>query len=177
MLKHNDTCLAKAYPDEMLFVLMARDASAPAIILEWMKRNIGIQPREKLAEAFECAYAMQNLTTKDGKSIVLKSALTFEIFDLLLLYNGLSHPQNTMLGKMMSEASEYIAEKNMDELSQSAIRKHVQAQLSSFDEYGIKNISVQILCFSVVRTYRLIQDQSYLYDEQINMDKALGDAK
>ena len=56
--KDDDKCIQKAYYDERLFVLMARDPSAPAAIIEWIKNNIGVQPREKLQEAFDAALEM-----------------------------------------------------------------------------------------------------------------------
>lgn len=56
--KGTDKCISKAFDDEMLFVLMARDETAPATVLEWIKLNIGKQPEEKLREAFECAMEM-----------------------------------------------------------------------------------------------------------------------
>jgi hypothetical protein len=59
-LKKDDRCLAKAYDDEMLFVLMARDATAPEVVVEWIKQSIRTQPREKLMEALECALCMVN---------------------------------------------------------------------------------------------------------------------
>jgi len=56
--KKNDPCLEKAFEDEMLFVLMARDETAPAMVIEWIKINLRKQPEEKLREAFECAMKM-----------------------------------------------------------------------------------------------------------------------
>lgn len=58
--KKNDPCLQKAFEDERLFVLMTRDSSAPLVVGEWIKQNIGIQPREKLIEALDCAIEMFN---------------------------------------------------------------------------------------------------------------------
>lgn len=57
--KLTDPCLKKAYADEKLFVLMARDGTAPLVILEWIKLNIATQPREKLIEALDAAIEMQ----------------------------------------------------------------------------------------------------------------------
>ncbi|MCE7997067.1 MAG: hypothetical protein HEP71_34225 [Roseivirga sp.] len=56
--KKNDKCIEKAYEDERLFVLMARDGSSPTVIGEWIKQNITTQPREKLIEALDCAIDM-----------------------------------------------------------------------------------------------------------------------
>lgn len=53
-----DECWAKAFDDEMLFILMARDFTAPEVVIEWIKLNLHKQPPEKLKEAFECAMEM-----------------------------------------------------------------------------------------------------------------------
>ena len=54
----NEPCIEKAFDDEMLFVLMGRDETAPLVVLEWIKLNIGKQPEYKLLEAFEAAMEM-----------------------------------------------------------------------------------------------------------------------
>ncbi len=56
--KNDDWCIKKAFNDEKLFVLMARDITSPQIVGEWIKQNIGIQPRERLIEALDCALEM-----------------------------------------------------------------------------------------------------------------------
>jgi hypothetical protein len=58
--KLSDPCLKNAYNDEKLFVLMARDQSAPLVIMEWIKLNLTLQPREKLIEALDVAIEMTN---------------------------------------------------------------------------------------------------------------------
>lgn len=62
--KTNDSCLAKAHDDEPIFVLMARDPEAPAVVMEWIKRSIHTQPDAKLREAFEWALEMKNKCTE-----------------------------------------------------------------------------------------------------------------
>ena len=56
--KKDDPCIKKAYDDERLFVLMARDWAAPFVIIDWIRNSIGSQPREKLHEALDCAIEM-----------------------------------------------------------------------------------------------------------------------
>lgn len=56
--KHSDPCIQKAFPDERLFVLMARDPHAPQVVIEWIKQSIGTQPPEKLHEALDAAIEM-----------------------------------------------------------------------------------------------------------------------
>lgn len=56
-------CMAKAREDEMTFVLLARDESAPATIRFWIAERIRRgknQPGDaKLVEAEECALVME----------------------------------------------------------------------------------------------------------------------
>lgn len=56
--KNSDPCIKKAYDDERLFVLMARDPAAPAVVIEWIKQSIGSQPAVKLHEALDAAIEM-----------------------------------------------------------------------------------------------------------------------
>jgi hypothetical protein len=58
--KKSDKCLEKAFDDERLFVLMARDKAAPATVIEWIKQSLGSQPQEKLHEALDAAIEMHN---------------------------------------------------------------------------------------------------------------------
>ncbi len=57
--KHDDTCINKAFDEEQLFVLMARDKNAPATVLHWIALSVNDQPEQKLREAFEGAMEMK----------------------------------------------------------------------------------------------------------------------
>lgn len=59
LAKNAKGCLAKATPDEMLFILRAKDKSAPRVVLHWIAKNFENAPEEKLREAFECALEMK----------------------------------------------------------------------------------------------------------------------
>lgn len=61
--KKDDPCIQKALDTERLFVLMARDPSAPETVVDWIGRSLKQQPPEKLHEALDCAIEMAN--TKD----------------------------------------------------------------------------------------------------------------
>jgi hypothetical protein len=60
MYKKSDLCIQNAFDNEMLFVLMARDVTAPAVVVDWIGRNIGKQPAEKLHHALDAAIEMYN---------------------------------------------------------------------------------------------------------------------
>lgn len=54
-------CYANAEPDEPMFVLLARDPMAPAIVRRWAAhRELDPNtPREQVEEALACAEAME----------------------------------------------------------------------------------------------------------------------
>ncbi len=55
-------CLAKAEPDEPVFVLLGRDACAPILVRMWAEMRGAFNPEEssdKLNEAVDCATLME----------------------------------------------------------------------------------------------------------------------
>ena len=56
-------CYTNAEPDEPMFVLLARDRSAPALVRKWAENRTNEIPqttsKEKIAEARACADAME----------------------------------------------------------------------------------------------------------------------
>jgi hypothetical protein len=57
--KYTSHCLSKAGDDEPIFVLRAKDRTAPAAIGQWVLINQGIQPEEKLNGALALAEEMR----------------------------------------------------------------------------------------------------------------------
>lgn len=58
----NFDCYANAEPDEPMFVLLARDRDAPAVIEEWVRRRKERYPYSdafKIEEALRCANEMR----------------------------------------------------------------------------------------------------------------------
>ena len=54
-------CYANAEPDEPMFILLARDPDAPALVRQWAKARWDRGERqEKIAEADACAKAMED---------------------------------------------------------------------------------------------------------------------
>lgn len=58
------SCLSKAREDEMLFVLLARDAAAPATIRFWVTERIRLgkntENDKQIQEALACAWLMEH---------------------------------------------------------------------------------------------------------------------
>lgn len=62
-LQNPKSCLNKAFDDEMVFVLLARDPCAPSVIREWcemrVRRGLNAKEEPQIVEALECAKIME----------------------------------------------------------------------------------------------------------------------
>lgn len=62
-LSKEHTCMRHAHPDEMVFVLLSRDAAAPVAIRAWvaerlrLRKNVETDPQ--IVDALECARVME----------------------------------------------------------------------------------------------------------------------
>lgn len=70
--KKTDKYINKAFDEERLFVLMARDTTAPMAICEWIKFNLATQPPDKLHEALDAAIEMR------GTCVALNDKIVYE---------------------------------------------------------------------------------------------------
>lgn len=79
-LSHPSSCLSKATDDEMLFVLLARDAASPATIRFWIQERIRLGKNKatdaQIMEAEQCAVTMES--ERQAKAIVASSAIADE---------------------------------------------------------------------------------------------------
>lgn len=110
---------------------------------------------------------LQSLTSKDGKDLSIKGALSYKVVDIQKMYNEVHSPENTMINIAADLMSEYCinhAFETTDRLAYlSELKKYINDGLKSFD-YGLKFEDFRITAFSAVRTYRLIQDQHWEHD-------------
>ncbi len=113
---------------------------------------------------------MQTLTTKDLKTITINGAIGYQINNILTLYQTLYHPETTLINITMSEVAEYVFTKNLNEITPQEIEKSVLNKLSSKD-YGLNFEYYRITTFAVVRTFRFIQDQSWVSEGLSMNDK------
>ena len=62
-LSKPQTCMSNAHPNEMVFVLLGRDAAAPAAIRAWVAERLRIGKNTEtdlqIVEALECAKTME----------------------------------------------------------------------------------------------------------------------
>ncbi len=62
-LSKEHTCMQHAHPDEMVFVLLSRDAAAPVAIRAWVAERLRLGKNTdadaQIIEALECAATME----------------------------------------------------------------------------------------------------------------------
>lgn len=103
---------------------------------------------------------LQTVTTKDGQTVTIASAVGYSICDIEKLYNSLFHPESTICNIVLSEISEYVYTHSLQECSPKSIEALIIDKLNS-ENYGIKYQYIKIVGYAVVKTYRLIQDSHW----------------
>lgn len=110
---------------------------------------------------------MQTMSTKDGNTITVKSVVGYVIDDVQKLYNTLTHPEMTLASMSMGLVGDYVRSKNISEITPAAIEDFVAKEINA-TQYGLKDFSIKIVTFAIVKTFRLIQDGTYM-GEGLNM--------
>jgi len=113
---------------------------------------------------------IQTLTSKDIKTITISGAVGYSIIDIEKLYKTLYHPETTISNIAMSEVADFIFKNNLDSINPNTIEKAVIEKLNK-DDFGLRFEYFRITNFAVVRTFRLIQDQSWVSEGLIMNDK------
>lgn len=104
---------------------------------------------------------VQTLTSKDLQTITMNGAIGYTISDIKTLYHTLFHPETTIANLTMSEVAEFIFNNKLADITPSEIENAVLKKLNA-DNYGLDFEYFRITNFAVVRSYRLIQDQSWI---------------
>lgn len=104
---------------------------------------------------------MQTLTTKDHKTVTLNSSIGYTISDIEKLYETLYRPEMTLQNIAMSAISEVMFKTRSEDLTPEKIEQAVLEKLAA-DDYGMNYEYFKITNFAIVRTYRLIQDQTWV---------------
>ena len=112
---------------------------------------------------------IQTVSTKDGKTITVKAMIGYSIQDIYMLYNTLSHPDMTLSGIVMAEISEYIRNTDYSEVNINSLEKEISKRMEQ-EKYGLGDLSIRITSWALVRTFRLIQDPSWMR-ETVDMSK------
>lgn len=111
---------------------------------------------------------MQTCTTKDLQTITIKSALGYSIRDIKRLYDTLYHPETSLINIATGEIADLIFGNECKDIRPEEVEKAVLAKLNETD-YGIEFNYFKITNFAVVKTFRLLQENSYSW-EGLNMD-------
>lgn len=106
---------------------------------------------------------IQTLTTKDLKTITLSSSVGYSITSIRKLYETLYHPETTISNMVMSEISELIFNTDLCDITPSLLEDFILKKIN-IEEYGLNFSYYKISNFAAVRTYRLIQDSSWMYE-------------
>lgn len=112
---------------------------------------------------------IQTLTSADLQTATLSSSIGYSITNLETLYRTLYHPETTLSNMAMSEIADFVFTNSLKDINPIKIEEAVLAKLNAQD-YGLKFEYFRITSFAVVKTFRLIQDQSWL-SEGLEMDK------
>lgn len=103
---------------------------------------------------------VQTLTTKDGKTVSIIASSGYSIKDIKKLYYELFHPEMTIRNIVMGSIAEYISTNNYEDCVPSKVEESVNSLLNG-DDYGLDNMSIKVIGYALVKTYRLIQDGHY----------------
>lgn len=121
----------------------------------------------------------QTLTTKDGKSLTLASAIQYQITDLLTVYEKIHNAHDLIEQKVQSSVANNVYSRPLSEITPSELELMVLKDLN-FEEFGLEIKGFNITAFALVKSYRLINGDmgSYTgYDQRFDTDTVMGEAK
>ncbi len=104
---------------------------------------------------------VQTLTSKDGITLTINSVVSYSIIDIIKLYDTLYHPEMTIANIVMSKIAVYISDNNIKDCSPAKLNEEINKTLSNTD-YGVKFENMNIVSYAIVKTYRLIQEGSWI---------------
>ncbi len=106
---------------------------------------------------------IQTITSRDGLPLTISCSVGYCIEDIIKLYNTLYHPDMTIGNIVASNISTYVSNIQLKDCSPKGIEDSVNSSIGKTD-YGLKFEYIKVINFASVKTFRLIQDQSYLYE-------------
>lgn len=112
--------------------------------------------------------SVQTCSTLDGKTITLKSIVGYSIKDMYKMYTTISHPEMTLAGLVMGGIAEHIKMMESANVSPKTVEDFLLAKLNKTD-YGLADLSIKVTSWAEVKTFRLIQDTSGVW-EGLKMD-------
>jgi len=102
------------------------------------------------------------------QTITLTGTIGYQITDLKKMYNDLYHPELTLSNIIMNELADYVYNNKLSDIKAGNAEGNVLGKVKSLD-YGIKIEYFKLTNFAVVKTFRLIQDHSWV-DQGMTLD-------
>jgi hypothetical protein len=99
--------------------------------------------------------APQILTTKDGASVSIGSAIGYSIEDLKKLYETLHDADDTIDASVSALVAQFVSGHDKSECTPEAIEQFVSQELD-LAQYGLGSQEFYVTNFSVAKTYRLV---------------------
>ena len=109
----------------------------------------------------------QTLTTKDGKIVTVASAVSFSVENLMVFYNTIETPNDTIRGIVSALVSEYIGDRNIIDCNINDMEDYVMDKMD-LSYYGLSGQEFFVTSFAVTKSYRLITGDLGAYSSDIN---------
>lgn len=106
---------------------------------------------------------IQTVCTQDGHALTISCSVGYAITDIIKLYNTLYQPDLTIQTIVASKISEYICGTKLANCLPSGVEASLNSTLTSTN-FGLKFEYLKVTNFAYVKTIRLIQDQSWMYE-------------
>jgi len=113
--------------------------------------------------------AIQTLTTSCGKTITLNSSFGYTIADLEKLYDTLYQPERTLSNVVSGTTANIVFSQKVEDITPQNIEEKVLKELQEGNDYGLDFQYFKLNNFAIVKTFRLIQDQSWT-DHGLDME-------
>lgn len=104
---------------------------------------------------------MQTVTTQDMQTITLTGSIGYQITDIRKMYSDLYHPELTLSNIVMNELADYVYNNKLSDIKAGNAEANVLSKVEKLD-YGISIQYFKLTNFAVVKTFRLIQDHSWV---------------
>ena len=106
--------------------------------------------------------SIQTVSTNDGTAISIGLIIQYSINDIFKLYNTLYHPEFTIQNMILSKISKHITQNALKDCNPNTLNGVIKDL--DLSQYGIVLEDVGVSTYAVVKTYRLIQDSSWVYE-------------
>ncbi len=107
---------------------------------------------------------MQTITTKDKRLISIVCIVGYSITDIAKFYDKMHQPASTLSNLTMGALTDYIHTKNLEDLEPANVSDDILKVIKELD-YGVTFEYAKIVDFASVKTFRLIQDKSWMPDD------------